>query len=292
MSPTILVTGAGGQLGRLVVEQLLALKAGPVIAGSRDPGKLGALARQGASTRKIDFDDAASLAAGFVGVDRVLIISTDALDKPGRRLAQHRAAVAAAKAAGVKHLVYTSMPNPDPGSPIGFAPDHLGTEAAIKDSGLPHTILRNSWYFENLKHTLPNVLASGAWPSAAGAGKLANIARADAALAATRVLVAETPPTGTFTLTGPEALTIDAMAATVATVFGKPIKVVHLNDAQLQAGLEQHGLAPGHAAFVVSFDTNTRMGRVGAATDDFQRLTGRAPTALRDHLATHRAAYA
>src|ERR1700722_8416773 len=142
---TLFVTGAGGHLGRRVVEILLEKGAGKIVAGTRKPEKLADLAARGVEVRPADFDDPKGLEAALAGVDRVLIISTDAIDRPGRRLAQHRAAVAAATRAAVKHVVYTSMPNPET-SPVVFAPDHLGTEQALKASGISYTILRNCWY--------------------------------------------------------------------------------------------------------------------------------------------------
>src|SRR5690348_4225058 len=154
MTETLLVTGASGQLGRAVINHLLdAQKIAPssIIAATRNPENLADLAARGIAVRAADFNDSASLEKAFAGADRVLIISTSDLDlKTGRRLKQHETAVAAAKAVGVSHLLYTSMPNPEPGSPVLFAGDHYGTEQAIKASGIPYTIFRNGWYQENL----------------------------------------------------------------------------------------------------------------------------------------------
>src|SRR5580658_2444455 len=157
---TLFVTGASGQLGRRVVELLLEKGAGKIVAGTRKPEKLADLAGRGVSVRHADFENAKELEAALAGVDRVLIISSDAIDRPGRRLAQHKAAVAAAASAGVKHAVYTSMPNPET-SPVVFAPDHLGTEQALAASGMSWTILRMCWYIEYLMMTLAPAVASG-----------------------------------------------------------------------------------------------------------------------------------
>src|SRR4051794_23190970 len=158
---TLLVTGASGQLGRRVVELLLDAKAGTVIAATRDPAKVADLAARGAVVRKADFEDEASLAEAFAGVDRLLLVSTDAVDRPGRRIAQHEAAVRAAVRAGVKHIVYTSMPNPGVDSPVSIAVDHRKTEEAITATSLGFTILRNNLYTDLLLQSLPRAVATG-----------------------------------------------------------------------------------------------------------------------------------
>ena len=166
MPKTLLVTGASGQLGRSVINHLLdtlKVPANRIIATTRTPANLADLAARGVTIRAADFDDQASLAKAFAGADRALIISTDQVEVRGKRREQQLAAVAAARQAGVGHLLYTSMPNPEPGSPVVFAPDHYDTEQAIKASGIPYTIFRNGWYDENLFMALPQILASGQW---------------------------------------------------------------------------------------------------------------------------------
>ena len=140
MSNTLLVTGASGQLGRRVIHHLLRthqVPAARIIATTRKPDALADLAAEGVVVRQADFEDPASMVRAFVGAQRLLLISTDALDRPGRRLEQHQAAVAAAVGAGVNHVVYTSMLKPEPGSPIPFAPDHFGTEQGVGHGRLP-----------------------------------------------------------------------------------------------------------------------------------------------------------
>jgi NAD(P)H dehydrogenase (quinone) len=216
MSETILITGAAGQLGQRVIHHLLEtykVPAANLIAASRDTAKLADLAAKGVQTRKADFDDAASLEAAFKGVDRVLIISTDALAVPGQRLKQHTTAVNAAAKAGVKHIAYTSMPSPDK-SLVTFAPDHLGTENAVKASGLPYTIIRNAWYHDNYMHSMPHNLQGGSWYTASGDGKVPNISRDDCALGAAAALASGTTDSATYTLTGSQSLSADEIAAT------------------------------------------------------------------------------
>lgn len=286
MSETLLVTGATGNLGRLVLDELLASgKVAPanIIATSRDTGKLADYAAKGVQARAANFDDAASLDAAFNGADRILIISTDALDEPGKRLRQHLAAVAAAQRAGAKHILYTSMPNPET-SLIPFAPDHLGTENAIKATGIAYTILRNGWYMENLFMALPHALAEGKWYSAAGKGKLAHIARADIAKATASALASGSTESKTYTLTGETAHTTDEVAALVSKVTGKPLEVVHVTDEQLAGGLKAAGLPDFIIPVVVSFDTNTREGHIAMVTADAGKLSGKKLTSLEDFL--------
>lgn len=122
-------------------------------------------------------------ASASKGADRVLLISTGALNEPGKRLRQHTAAVAAAVEAGVSQIAYTSMPKPDPGNPVLFAPDHHGAEQVIKATGLPYAIFRNGWYQENLFMALPQALKTGKWYSSAGEGRTAYVSRDDIACA-------------------------------------------------------------------------------------------------------------
>ncbi|MER8592150.1 SDR family oxidoreductase [Mesorhizobium sp. M1182] len=293
MTDTLLVTGASGQLGRGVINHLLdTLKVSPqrIIAATRNPENLADLAARGVTIRAVDFDDATSLASAFTGADRVLIISTNELAVPGKRLKQHEAAVAAAKSAGVSHLLYTSMPSPEPGSPVLFAPDHHGTEQAIKASGIPYTIFRNGWYQENLFMALPHAIASGHWYTSAGDGRIAHGARDDIAAAIAACLASGATESKTYTLTGPQAYTVAEIAALVTEVTGKPIEVVQLSDEALTGGLKAAGVPEGFAPVIVSFDTNTRSGRISMVTDEIETLSGRKPRPLKQFLEANKAA--
>ena len=182
------------------------------------------------------------------------------------------------------------MPNPEPGSLIPFAPDHFETEQALKKSGLPHTILRVSWYAENLLRSLPSILSTGKWRSAAGDGRVANIARDDVARAAAAALIKA--PGGRFDLTGPELLTTRQIAAIIADVFGKKIEVVPVSDEQLLAGLVAAGVPRPFAELGVAFDANTRAGKIDIRSDAVAKLTGKPPASLRDVLAANKNALA
>lgn len=294
MSDTILVTGASGHLGGAIIRHLLdsqGLAPSRILAASRTPEKLAALGASGVTVRKADFDDESSLEAAFAGVGTVLIVSTDALDGAGTRLRQHQAAVAAAAKAGVARIAYTSLPNAE-ASKVSFAPDHLGTEEAIKATGLPYLIFRNSWYQENLFMSLPQALKSGQWFTSAGEGRTAFIARDDIAAAIAGALA--NPPAGsvTYTLTGAEALTNAEIAALAAEVAGKSLQVVQLTDEQLAGGMKAAGVPDAFIPTLVSFDTANRAGDLAVVTDDATKLSGRALQPLRTFLESNKAALA
>lgn len=294
MSEKLLVTGAAGQLGRLVLDQLLAsgrTRPADIIATSRNTAKLADYAAKGVETRAADFDDPASLEKAFVGADRILIISTDVLDQLGRRLKQHLAAVDAAKKAGAKHILYTSMPNPE-SSVIPFASDHLGTENAIKATGIPYTILRNAWYMENLFLSLPHALQSAQWFSSAGNGRISHIARSDIAAATAAALESGSTESRTYTLTGPAALTTNEIASLAARATGKKLDVVHISDEALAGGLKGAGLPDFFVPILVSFDANTREGHFDVVTDDAAALTGKSPIELATFLEANKSALA
>lgn len=288
----ILVTGAAGHLGRLVIKHLIEsqnVSPSDIVAGSRDTAKLADLAAQGVGTRRVDFDDKASLETAFSGIDRLLIVSTDELGAPGKRLAQHSAAVAAATAAGVGRVFYTSMPQPED-SEVTFRGDHLGTEQAIKASGLAYTIFRNGWYMENLFMSLPQALASGQWYTSAGEGRIAHIAREDIARAIAAGLAKPADGNAIYTLTGEKAYTTEEIAAVVREVTGKPLAVVNLTDAQLSEGMAAAGVPAPFIPTIVSFDANTREGKIAMATADAETLSGVKRMSLKAFLEANKAA--
>ena len=289
----LLVTGASGHFGQRALHHLLntlKVPASSVVATSRKPDALSSWAAQGVTVRACDFENPASLTTAFQGVERLLLISTDAIDRPGRRIAQQKAAVEAAAKAGVQHLVYTSMPKPE-GSPILFAPDHAGTEAAIASSGLPGwTVLRNHWYYENLFASLPPVLGSGHWYSAAGDGRIANIGRDDLARAAAAALARDFAGKTTLTLSGAKAYSTAEIAALVSEYAGKPIQVIPVPLEGLVQGMIGAGLPEPIARTYASFDTNTAAGRVAEVTSDLKGLTAADPLSFEQWLSANKAA--
>lgn len=292
MTETLLVTGASGHLGRAVVNHLLdsqKIPAARIIAVSRDPSKLAELAARGVTTRKGDFNDAATLSAAFAGADRILIISTDTNPGAGTRLKQHQAAVEAAKTAGAKKVLYTSLPEPEISS-VSFAFEHLGTETAVKESGLAYTIFRNCWYFENLFMSLPHAIQTGQWFTSAGDGRVAHGARDDYAAAIAAGLASDEPGSRIVTLTGPVAYSTAEVAALASEIVGKPITVVQLSDEQFAAGLKQGGVPDPVIPFVVSIAKTTREGHLAAVTDTVESLSGRKSQSLHAFLEANKAA--
>jgi NAD(P)H dehydrogenase (quinone) len=292
MNDKIFVTGAAGQLGQLVIKHLLARGVVPrrIIAGTRSPEKLADLAATGIEVRKANFEDIRGLTEAFNGAGTVLIISTDALDGADTRLKQHRNAVSAAVAADVKRLAYTSLPNPD-SSLLTFAPDHLGTEQAIKASGLPYVFFRNGWYQENLLRALPHALQSGQWHSAAEGGRTSYVGREDIAEAIAAALATSTSESRTYTLTGSEALSNEEIARLASQATGKPLAVVHVTDGQLAAGLKAAGVPELFVGVLVSAEAEMRAGNLSIVTDHVESHIGRAPRRLADYFMEERSAF-
>jgi NAD(P)H dehydrogenase (quinone) len=285
MAKSIFVSGASGKLGRRVVELLLEREyPGRIVAGSRTPETLADL--RGVEVRKADIDDPPGLTAALEGVDRMLFISTGG---DHRRERQVRA-VAAIQAAGVEHIAYTSMPSPEPPSPIPFAGDHFGTEEAIKATGSSYTILRMAWYAENLLGSLPDAIKTSKWVSAAGEGRIAHPSREVCARAAAGALIADSDESRTFTVTGPIAYMTREIAAIASSIFARPIEVVDVDDAEFTQGLKQAGLPEPVAKLITAFETNTRLGRMEPATDAVEQLWGTKPQGLREFLEANRRA--
>lgn len=294
MSDKILITGASGQLGQAVLNHLLAdqqVDGGRIIAVTRNPDALAAYRAKGVQIRQGSFDDAASLDEAFEDAARILVISTDAVGVPGKRVAQHKVAVEAAKRAGAQRILYTSMVDPA-NSEVLFAPDHTQTEEAIIDSGIPYTILRASWYQEGLLNSLPNVVKSGKWVTATNGGKLAHLSRDDIGAAAAAALVRDTTGNEILTLTGEAPRSYAEIAALVSETTGKPVEVVDVDDAAYAEGLRKAGLPDPIADLVTSIERNIRLGKFDTTTGDYEMLTGREPQPLKTFIEQNKAAIA
>lgn len=290
MSQRILVTGAAGHLGRRVVEILLELNAGAIIATTRDPSKLADLAAKGVEVRTADFDKPQSLPAAFAGVDRLLLISTDSVYVPGQRLKQHRAAVAAAEQAGVKHLVYTSLPAPRPSGESVVEDDHFWTEQAIAASSMSWTFMRHGLYTDNLLWALPQAIASGVLANATANQGRHSVTREDCARADAMVLASTDITRRIYEITGPAAVTAEDIAAIVSELTGRPLAQVSISPEELRKGLADAGFPPALVGAVTGFDIATAQGFHASVTSDFEEITGRTPMSVRDFLIAHQAA--
>lgn len=286
--PVVLVTGASGHLGSRAVETLLERGGAHVIAASRSPDKLAHLAAKGAELRRADFDNPGSLKAAFKGVDRLLLISTDDLETPGRRVRQHRAAIAAAEKAGVRHIVYTSAPATAPGKPV--MGDHFWTEHALAASKLGWTILRNHLYADLLLGALPQAIASGSYVTAAGAGARNYVTRDDAARAAAGALLADFEGQRILDVTGPEPLTGAEIAALASELSGKQVVHVPVSGDDFLAGALGAGLPHGLAAALAQFDVDAAEGHHAITTTSVVDLSGRQPQRVAEFLRANTAA--
>jgi NAD(P)H dehydrogenase (quinone) len=281
---TLLVTGAAGQFGRLAVADLVTRGATRVIAGTRDPGALDDLRSDTVEVRRVDFDDA-DLASAFSGVDRVLMISTVAPN----RLEQQSAAARAAKAAGVRHIVYTSAPNARPNASAGGIADHYWTEQAIAETGLDFTFMRNHIYTDMILVSAPQALASGQMFDATDGQGRNYVTRVDTASAAAGALLDATGQE-IYDVTGPEPVTQAQLATLLNQVTGKAVASVGLTGEQLLGGLVAAGIPDFMAKLLVAFDLDAAAGHHAVVTDTVERFAGRKPQTVAEFLAQNRAA--
>ncbi|TQM30114.1 SDR family oxidoreductase [Nocardia bhagyanarayanae] len=270
---TVAVAGASGQLGRLVVEELLRAGVSPV-AIVRDPGKVADLADRGVDVREAEYGDAVALDRALAGVDRLLLISGNEF---GQRIAQHTNVVRAAERAGVQLLAYTSIPRANE-NPLILAQEHRGTEAVLTESAVPHVLLRNSWYWENYLGGLAHAVESGVLHGAAGAGRVAGASRADYAAAAAHVLTTDGHAGRVYELGGDERLTYDGLAQAISEAAGKPVRYENLTEADYAAVLEQAGLPAQYAKALADADTGIAAGILDVDSGDLQKLLDRPAT--------------
>ncbi len=271
---TIAITGATGQLGRLVVQQLLTRRpAAALIALARNPAKAGDL---GVPAREADYSRPDTLTSALAGVQQLLLISSSEV---GQRGPQHRHAIEAAQAAGVQHLVYTSLLHADT-STLSLADEHRETEALIKASGLPFTILRNGWYSENYTGSAKNAVAAGVLLGSAGEGRISSAARADYAAAAALVLTNPGHIGQTYELAGDSAYTLAELAQEIAAQAGKQVDYRNLPQADYAAALVSFGLPDWLGQALASWDVEAGKGVLFDEGRALSRLIGRPTTPL------------
>ena len=270
---TIVVTGATGHLGRLAIESLLAkgVPASEIVGLGRQVDKIADL---GVTTKQVSYDDVDALTAAFTGADKVLFISGSEI---GRRVPQHTNIVEAAKKAGVGLVVYTSAPKADT-TDMRLAGEHLVTERLLADSGLPHVILRNSWYTEN--YNVQQAIEHGLF-GAAGAGKIAAAPRADYAEAAASVLVGEGHAGQVYELGG-EPFTLAELAEEISRQSGKPVTYTDLSEEKYAELLVGVGLPQPVAEIIANSDAAASRGALDVPRTDLEALIGRPATPLAD----------
>lgn len=279
---SIVVTGATGHLGRLVVTHLLAdgVPADRIVAAGRRTETLADLAERGVRVATLDYGQPDTIAAALEGAETVLLVSGSEV---GRRVDQHRAVIDAAKVAGVRRLVYTSAPHADT-SPLVLAPEHKATEEILRASGLTFTILRNGWYTENYLGDVQQARETGEIVGAYGDGRVASAPRDDFAAAAAVVLRTEGHDDAVYELSGDEAWGFDELAAAASQVLGRPVAYRAVSSEQRAADLAAAGLDEGTVGFVVALEENTRDGLLAETPGDLSRLIGRPTTPLTDAL--------
>lgn len=276
---TIAVTGSTGQLGRLVIEALRArVPEGEIVALARDPGKGADL---GVTVRAADYSLPETLPLALQGVETLVLVSSSEV---GQRAVQHRNVIAAAKAAGVGRIIYTSLLRADT-SPLSLAGEHLDTEAALKASGLRYTILRNGWYTENYTGSIAAALSHGAFVGSAGEGRISAAARQDYALAAAVVATTGGHDGKTYELAGDESFTLADLAAEVSRQTGRDIPYKNLSEAEYSGILTAVGLPAGLAAAIAGWDVGASQGALFHDGGDLAALLGRRSTPFRDTVA-------
>jgi NAD(P)H dehydrogenase (quinone) len=250
--------------------------AAETVAVVRDPTKVADYAGNSIEVRVANYDDPASLEAAFAGLDKVLLISSSEL---GKRFAQHSNVVDAAKAAGVKQVVYTSAPKATT-SALVLAPEHKATEEYLASSGLAYTVLRNNWYTENYAQSVAAAAQTGALVAATGAGRVASATRADYAAGAAAVLTGQGHENKVYELSGDQAWDFNELAAAVAQATGKPCVYAPISVDELAAAMVQGGMDEGLARFFAAVDGNVADGALGEATPELANLIGRQTTPL------------
>ena len=277
----IAITGATGQLGQHVIENLLkTVPASQIVAIVRNPAKAATLSLQGITVRQADYTDEAAFTTALQGIDKLLLISSSEV---GQRTPQHRNVINAAKSARVKFIAYTSLLHADT-SPLGLADEHVATEKMLAESGLDYALLRNGWYSENYLASAPAALEHGVFIGAAGDGKIAAATRADYAAAAARVISEEGHAGKIYELAGDEGWTLSQLAAELAQQSGKKVVYQNLSEADFAAALKGFGLPAGLAEMLADSDIGASKGGLFDDSHTLSTLIGRPTTSLADSI--------
>lgn len=296
---TLVITGASGNYGRGLTDRLIAAgRAADLILITRSPDKLVDRAAQGCTVRYGDFDKPETLAEALRGGERMLLISGT---RVGARVVQHKAAINAAAAAGVKHIAYTSFIGiDDPANPAEVRHDHIETERLIRASGMAWTMLRDAHYADAMILMAgPGAIQSGQWVSNAGEGLEAMVWRDDCIACAAAVLLGEGHEDQVYNVTGPELQTFREVAAIMAEVTGRPVAYVSTTDEEQYAMFDAMGVPrrpvddqtvaglPWNSDDMVSFGRAIREGFLAVCSDDVEWLTGRKARSVRAMIEDH-----
>jgi len=278
---TIAITGATGKLGRLVVNKLKSkTPAAKIVALARTPAKAADL---GVQVRQADYGKPDTIERALSGVDTLLLVSSNEI---GKRAVQHRNVIEAAKKAGVQWIVYTSLLHAETSAIKSLAVEHLATEADLKASGVPFTILRNGWYTENYTASVPGAIAGGAFLGCAGDAKISSAARADYAEAAVAILTSGGHQGKTYEWAGDQAYTLSDLAAEISRQTGKTIPYKNLSQAEYAAALVAAGLPAPVAQAFADFDAGAAQGALFDDGHQLSKLIGRPTTPLATSVAT------
>jgi len=277
--PTYAVTGASGHLGRLAVQELVAraVPASDVVAVVRTLGKAADLADRGVQVRAADYSRPETLSAALAGVERLLLVSSSV---PGQRAAHHANVIQAAKTAGTARVVYTSILNADD-TTNPLAGEHQDSERALREAGVPFTLLRNGWYTENYTDQMAQYLQAGEIVGAAGHGKISAASRQDYADAAATALLEDEGGNRTYELGGP-AFDLPELARVITEVAGTPVTYTDLSTDDYASKLEQAGLDQATARFVAGLDASIAHGDLDTTSKDLEQLLGHPVTPLVD----------
>lgn len=272
----IVVTGATGQLGRLVIDELLkTTEAKNIIAAVRTPAKAKDFASRGVRVREADYSRPETLTAAFQGASRLLLISSNEM---GKRIEQHKAVIDAAKAAGIAFAAYTSILHCDT-SPLALAEEHLATEKYILASGLSYALLRNGWYFENQTAAIPLALQKGFFVGATGQGRIAAASRSDYAAAACIVLTGKDYENTVLELGGDAPYTRAELAAEVSRQTGKQIGYQNLSQEEYKKVLS--GFLPEFLAeLIADAEAHAASGALDDHSHTLSQIIGRPTTTL------------
>jgi NAD(P)H dehydrogenase (quinone) len=280
---TYLVTGASGQLGQLVTGHLKTLApASDIVALVRSDKAKAAYAAKGIEARIGDYEDPEGLRTALTGIDRLLLISASEV---GKRTGQHGNVIAAAKAAGVGFIAYTSILNADTGG-MKLAEEHIATEAAIRESGLAYTLLRNGWYSENIAGAAPQALSMGKHFGAAGDGRFATASRKDYAEGAAVVLAGSGHEGKTYELGGDESYTLAEYAALLSSISGTQVAYVDLPEVAYKDALIEAGVPAPMAAILADSDAKAGKGALMTKSRDLSHLIGRPTTPVNETIKT------